>query len=208
MSTADDPRQAVRDTHHRVKNDLQGIAALLRYTTPADPVATAALIDAATRIQAIALVHGLQMGADDQAVPLVDLLAGIAANTAQAMALAEPVFEPVGFASMPAIRASDAVAIALAVNEITAHALRTRVGADDIVGRWSISGETVVFTLVVPAPLPPGFSLDSLGRAMSGLGLVKSLLPRNGTRLDVMPQGLQTVLRLSVGAPVLLGTAS
>ncbi|CAN5118308.1 hypothetical protein BH10PSE17_BH10PSE17_30440 [soil metagenome] len=203
-----DAQTRVRETHHRTKNDLQGIAALLRYTTPADPAAALAIVDAVARIQAIAIVHGLQMGDDDQLVPLVDLLNGIAANAAQTLQVDEPRIEPASFIELPHIRAQDAVAIALAGNELSTYALRTCTGAAGVAGRWSMAGSSVRFALVFAASLPAGFTLDSVSRSMQGLGLAKSLLPRNGTRLELMPERERVVLQLSVDAPVLVGISA
>jgi two-component sensor histidine kinase len=195
----------VRDTHHRTKNDLQGIAALLRYTTPTDPVAAGAIVDAVARIQSIAIVHGLQMGDDDQVVPLIDLLGGIASNAAQALSAEEPAFDTTSFEWMPQIRASDAVALSLATNELAMHALRQRAADTPVHGRWSCSGDSILFSLMYVGSLPPGFTLETVARSMTGLGLVKSLLPRNGTRLAVMRERERVVLQLSIGTPVLVG---
>ncbi|CAN5263121.1 hypothetical protein BH09PSE6_BH09PSE6_21710 [soil metagenome] len=203
-----DVQTRVRETHHRTKNDLQGIAALLRYTTPADPAAALAIVDAVARLQSIAIVHGLQMGEDDQLVPLVELLGGIVANAAQTLQLDEPRIEPAGFSLSPQIRAQDAVAIALAGNELATWALRTRIDGSEVSGRWSLSGTQVRFALVLKAALPPAFTLESVSRSMQGLGLAKSLLPRNGSRLELLPDRDRVVLQLCIEAPVLVGSPS
>jgi len=53
----------VREVHHRIKNNLQGVAGLLQHMASGKPEVANQLNEIAGQIQAIAQVHGLQIGA-------------------------------------------------------------------------------------------------------------------------------------------------
>ena len=64
----------IREIHHRVKNNLQTVAALLRLQSRRleDPGAAAALAEAERRVGAIAVVHDLLAQASTEEVPFDD----------------------------------------------------------------------------------------------------------------------------------------
>jgi len=49
--------------------------------------------------------------------------------------------------------------------------------------------------------LPPGFSLSDIAASVSGLGLVKALLPRRGARLSIEASGATVLARLQLFPP-------
>jgi hypothetical protein len=61
------------------------------------------------------------------------------------------------------------------------------------------AGEGVVITISHPGRLPPGFSLERVPSGVSGLGLVRALLPRRSATLSITETGgtviAQVVLR-------------
>ncbi|MEH3156930.1 MAG: histidine kinase N-terminal domain-containing protein [Gordonia paraffinivorans] len=84
----------IREIHHRVKNNLQSVSALLRLQARRtdNPEARGALNEAVRRVAAIALVHELLSGSVDEAVDLdvvvdqlVPVLADVAAGDGQAV---------------------------------------------------------------------------------------------------------------------------
>ncbi len=54
----------VREVHHRIKNNLQGVAGLLQQIAGRKPEVAAAIDEVVGQVQAIAQVYGLQVGAD------------------------------------------------------------------------------------------------------------------------------------------------
>ena len=52
----------VKEVHHRIKNNLQGVAGLLQQTAARRPEVAALISEAVGQVQAIAQVHGLQVG--------------------------------------------------------------------------------------------------------------------------------------------------
>ena len=54
----------VREVHHRIKNNLQGVAGLLQQIGERKPEVAAAIDEVVGQVQAIAQVYGLQVGSD------------------------------------------------------------------------------------------------------------------------------------------------
>ncbi|WP_129338705.1 sensor histidine kinase [Cellulomonas endophytica] len=114
----------IREIHHRVKNNLQTVAALLRLQARrvASPEAREALGEATRRVATIALVHETLSQTIDEAVPFDDLVgrslrlaADVASRGAQVRTLVKGTF-----GSVPA---ADATALALVLTELVTNAV-------------------------------------------------------------------------------------
>jgi hypothetical protein len=57
------------------------------------------------------------------------------------------------------------------------------------------------FVIENPGQLKPGFSLTDIAASVSGLGLVKALLPRRGARLSIEGTGSVVLARLQLSPP-------
>src|SRR5574337_1818596 len=53
----------VKEVHHRIKNNLQGVAGLLQHNAARHPEVAPMLTESVGQVQAIAQVYGLQVGA-------------------------------------------------------------------------------------------------------------------------------------------------
>jgi PAS domain S-box-containing protein len=69
----------VQEVHHRIKNNLQGVAGLLQQASARVPEVAPILSEAVGQLQAIAQVYGLQVGSSGP-VPLAGLLQAVAAS--------------------------------------------------------------------------------------------------------------------------------
>jgi hypothetical protein len=61
--------------------------------------------------------------------------------------------------------------------------------------------EGMVFAIENPGALPTGFDLGQIATSVSGLGLVKALLPRRGARLTLEQAGTVVAARLALAPP-------
>ena len=110
-----------QEIHHRVKNNLQTVASLLRLQARADHVdPRRALDDSVNRILAIAAVHEVLMERREEEVELADLLERLRAMLVQGLASGKAVeseLEPVQLAG------GRATALALVFSELFQNAL-------------------------------------------------------------------------------------
>jgi two-component sensor histidine kinase len=205
----------IREIHHRVKNNLQTVAALLRLQARRldEPSARAALEEAVRRVASIAVVHETLSQSLDESVAfdaVADRLVAAVCDVAAAGTRLS-VRRQGDFGVLPAAVATP---LALALNELLVnaveHGLRGRDGSvvvdvqrpDDRL-RMSVTDDG--------AGLPEDFTADS-GTTL-GLQIVRSLVEGElGGRLEVVPAvggGTRAVVDLPVaGGRRLTGEAA
>jgi two-component system, sensor histidine kinase PdtaS len=172
----------IREIHHRVKNNLQTVAALLRLQARrlAEPGAAAALAEAERRVGAIAVVHDLLAQASTEEVPfdaVADRLVTMVRQTAAPDMGVRRITRRGSFGEVPA---EQATALAMALVELLANAVEH--GADDVELRSARDhvGLHVVVSDRGPG-FPEGFEVASSPRL--GLQIVDTLVREelNGT---------------------------
>ena len=191
----------MREVHHRIKNNLQGVAGLIQQAAVARPEVAPALEEAAAQIQAIAQVHGLQIRATGT-LPVLGVAQGIFHNLAN-MFGAEVRFEP------PApdlwrygLPENEAVPLALVINELGTNAIKHRASRSDPVNvRVTARPDGMEFAIENTGQLRAGFSFSDIAASVSGLGLVKALLPRRGARLSIESVGSGVLAKLQLFPP-------
>jgi two-component system, sensor histidine kinase PdtaS len=175
---------AVREAHHRIKNNLQAISDLLYLELASDSGASAGelLRESVERIQSIALVHDLL--SQDEDVQTVDMRAMAGRLVPMALRGAGLSETAAGLEmSVPSVPLSSkkATALALILNELVSnaakHALSGRAG-----GRLQVTlkqADEGLLLLVCDngAGLPPGFDLTR--DANVGLQVVRTLAERD-----------------------------
>jgi PAS domain S-box-containing protein len=117
----------VKEVHHRIKNNLQGVAGLLQQNAQRHPEASAAIAEAVGHVHAIAQVHGLQVGMTG---PLrVKAVMEAIAQSVQRM-FGRPITmevqgpDPHRFA----LTEADSIPVALTVNELLTNAIKHSAG--------------------------------------------------------------------------------
>ena len=191
----------VREVHHRIKNNLQGVAGLIQQAAVARPEVAPALEEAAAQIQAIAQVHGLQIRSTGT-LPVLGVAQGIFQNLASMFGV-EIRFEPpppdLWRYGLPE---SEAVPLALVINELGTNAIKHRTNRSDVIQvRVNARPEGMDFAIENPGQLKPGFNLQDIAASVSGLGLVKALLPRRGAKLSIEGTGNVVLARLQLSPP-------
>ena len=194
----------VKEVHHRIKNNLQGVAGLLQQNAQRHPEAAAALGEAVGQVHAIAQVHGLQVGVTG---PLrVRGVIEAIAQSVQRMFGRTIVFEVAGQAPHRfALTEADSIPIALTVNELLTNAIKHSVSGE-VRCQVAFEASAVQISISSSSRLPEGFSLAAVPPGISGLGLVRALLPRKGSamRLEALGDQVVATLRLEPPAVALL----
>jgi PAS domain S-box-containing protein len=191
----------VREVHHRIKNNLQGVAGLLQHMSDSKPEVADTLSEIAGQIQAIAQVHGLQIRATGT-LPVLGVAQGIF-STLSSMFGVEVRFEPpppeLWKFGLPE---GEAVPLALVMNELGTNAIKHRASRNDgIMVRVSARPDGLAFAIENPGLLPAELDVDKIAASVSGLGLVKALLPRRGARFTLEQSGDVVAARLQLAPP-------
>jgi two-component sensor histidine kinase len=193
----------VREVHHRIKNNLQGVAGLLQHMATAKPEVAEQLDEIAGQIQAIAQVHGLQIRATGT-LPVLGVVQGIFQNLSNMFGV-EVSFEPPPSALWRwGLPEGEAVPLALVINELGTNAIKYRASRDaPIAVRLLSRADGVELRLENAGQLKAGFDLAKIASSVSGLGLVKALLPRRGARLSIEQASGAVVTRVELHPPAI-----
>jgi two-component sensor histidine kinase len=194
----------IREIHHRVKNNLQTVAALLRLQARRlheVPEAVAALTEAEQRVASIALVHETLSTSPDPDVPfdeVADRLVAMVADLAGGPAAVRASTRRVG--SFGELDADLATPLALVLTELVHNALEHGLAGNqgDVLLRAERSDEALLVAVEDDGRgLPDGFD----GGAGAGLGLqiARTLVADLGGQIELGPRvggGTCAVVRL------------
>ena len=192
----------VREVHHRIKNNLQGVAGLLQQSATSRPELAESLVEVVGRIQAIAQVHGLQVQDSDSLVAR-RVIAAVFENLGRMFGVSIPVQIESDSIDRWLLPEQEAVPLALVVNELGTNAIKHRVPNAAVFVRLGALPDGLVLEIQHRGSLPEAFDFDRLEPGPSGLGLVRALLPRRGARLDYLSQGDQIIARAELTRPAL-----
>jgi two-component sensor histidine kinase/PAS domain-containing protein len=198
LQAAIDQREVlVREVHHRIKNNLQGVAGLLQQSVARHPGLATVLSEAVSQVQAIAQVYGLQVGANGP-LDVASLLQAIAQSVQRTFGRTITV-EVEG--DVPhQLPEAESIPVALTVNELFTNAIKHSPGSD-VRCTLRAQGETVYIGIASHARLPEGFDLKQVRAGVSGLGLVRALLPRRSATLTLQQAGDDVVATIELRPP-------
>jgi hypothetical protein len=202
----------IREIHHRVKNNLQTVAAQLRLQARRLKAAEArtALEEAVRRVGSIAIVHETLSHAPDEVVDFDDIASRVAMMAAEVSAPEAPI-KPGLSGKFGLLPASVATPLALVLTELLQNALQhglTRptgmaLGGSLDVTAWRRGGQLTVTVADNGVGLPEDFDLDST--TSLGLQIVRTLVVAElGGRLEIAPQadgGTRVLVEVPVQLP-------
>ena len=200
----------IREIHHRVKNNLQTVAALLRLQARRlrAPEARAALDEAVRRVGSIAVVHETLSHAPEEAVDFDDIADRVARMAAEVSA-AEVGVIPKITGSFGQLSAAVATPLAMVLAELLQNALQHGFSGSQAAREPGLIEVVVVreperLTVTVAdtgVGLPEGFELDSA--TSLGLQIVRTLVVGElGGRLRITPRpggGTEALVDLPIG---------
>lgn len=192
----------VREVHHRIKNSLQGVTGLLRQFAVAHPELSPMLAAAAGQVQSVAMVHGLQGRTLSGRVELCDLVRSIVASVGTLMQTRIAADVPSECNPCQLIVESDAVPVALVLNELIFNAVKHGTGGKTVRVAVSVdaAGVSTEVRIVNSGQLPPGFA--GLRQQGNGLQLVGLLLPIQGASLAWQERDGEVTATLLLCQPV------
>ncbi len=193
----------VREVHHRIKNNLQGIIGVLRQCAQNYPQTAEPIQQAIGQVQGISVIHGLRGQSNASSVQLCELTQAIANEVSTLWQTPVPVELPQPWTACTLAEA-EAVPMALVLNELIHNAVKhggKTHGDTRVTLRKADQPDHVLITIGNSGQLP---SPDRRAQhSQAGLKLVKSLLPHTGAQFDLQQVGQQVVATLRVTPPVI-----
>jgi two-component sensor histidine kinase len=190
----------IREIHHRVKNNLQTVSALLRLQSRRidDPSAAAALDEAVRRIASIALVHETLSNSDEATVAFDEVLSSLVTHSLElSPRMGQLKIERIG--KIGSLESRLATPLSLVVTELIHNALEHGLATSGTQLRIELqrySNEGLVTISDDGVGLPDGFNLAT--SANLGLQIVLTLTENelNGElKLESSEKGTQAKLR-------------
>ena len=191
----------IKEIHHRVKNNLQTVSALLRLQSRRveDPTASAALAEAVRRVASIALVHETLSNQSGDFVEFDSVLDQIVKN-AISLTPRQIKFEKLG--EFGAFDSKVATALSLVVAELIHNALEHGLAESGDLLQVEVKNQGKSYTVSVVdngAGLPAGFNIEQ--SANLGLQIANTLTKNElAGEINLSSNGKQTVAVVSFTA--------
>ena len=193
----------VREVHHRIKNNLQGVLGILRRYANTHPATADAMHHAISQVQTISVIHGLQGRTVSAAVLQCELLCAIAKEI-EDLWQTRITLDIAPQLSAYVIAEDEAVPMALVLNELILNAVKhggqARGGVSIVVQQGSRS-EAVQIKIKNQGQFVPDSRQAESHR--SGLHLISALMPSDGARILREQQGIEVVTLLELEPPVI-----
>ncbi|MGE5450845.1 MAG: PAS domain S-box protein [Acidobacteriota bacterium] len=190
----------VKEVHHRIKNNLQGVAGLLQQIAVRKPEMASAIAEVVGQVQAIAQVYGLQVGAGGP-LHLKNVIEAIS-NSVQ-RTFGRPI--TLSFEGATAgdwlLPEAESIPIALSLNELLTNAHKHGNPSTPLICQVHSDEGQVSIELRNHGQLPDGFNLARVPGGVSGLGLVRALLPRRSSKFMLTQDGEQVLTRIELVPP-------
>lgn len=189
----------VREVHHRIKNNLQGVAGLLQQIAAKKPEVAPAISEVVGQVQAIAQVYGLQVGSGGP-LKLRSVVEAIAQSVQRTFGRPIALSVTGDTAHEWMLPEAESIPIALCLNELLANAIKHGT-AGDIGCTITCGDDAVRVEITSPGTLPADFSLDRFPGGVSGLGLVRALLPRRSAQFSLTQSGPHVLAAIDLKPP-------
>lgn len=194
----------IREVHHRVKNNLQTIASLLRIQArrTGSEEASRALAEAVERVSSMAVVHELLAASTEESVDFAEAARTVVDMVRQSLAPGDMGLRVTVEGETGLIPASAATSLALVVAELVhnaiEHGIAERTDGSVAVTMRRLPGELHLVVRDDGVGLPDGFSLDS--SANLGLAIVKTVVADDlrGTLSFSAARGTTVTIRVPV----------
>ncbi|MBI5921168.1 MAG: PAS domain S-box protein [Betaproteobacteria bacterium] len=195
----------VREVHHRIKNNLQSVAGLLRRELGKFAESQPRLETAISQVNVIAVIHGLQGAESREATRLHEVVHSICNTVGDLRQCRIELLEPAPEATISRIEIDqeEAVSVALVLNELILNAAKHSPEGTAPQVSLDAAGDVARVVISNAAKIAPSFDIKSGAGISTGLSLVRSLLPEQGAELTYAtePQGWLTAT-LTLAPPV------
>lgn len=207
----------VREVHHRIKNNLQGVGGILQNLAQRHPELRQPLHEVTGQIHAMSLLHGLQGHAPTptpapasasvqstyaEHADLLALLQGVAQSVGTLWGLAIHVQCPLSEQGVCHLQPSEAVPLTLIVHELLVNAVKHGGLAHQDVA-LHLNTDRAAQQACIAISNPGRWPEQEPSATHNGLELVSALMPRSGATLALQQQGERAVAQLCLHPPLL-----
>lgn len=194
----------VREIHHRIKNNLQGVAGLIQSLAARRPELNEVLSGIAGQIRTMGQVYGLQQIDDLGSLPVSRLVRSIVSSQPSAYSAITFSCDRDGDeASDWRLPEQEVIPFALIVNELLTNAFKHGASNPDVQVDLCCSDAGCVL-LISNLPAAGADALSSSASSLdSGLGLVRAMLPSRHAKLDLSRENSRVIARLEIRSPAL-----
>ena len=189
----------VKEVHHRIKNNLQGVAGLLQQNAARHPEVAAILTESVGQVQAIAQVYGLQVGAGGP-LRVASVVEAIALSVQRTFGRTVQVQLQGDAPTQLLLPEAESIPIALTINELLTNAVKHS-ATGDVHCQLACDGDSLRVAIRNAGRLPEGFNLAQVPGGVSGLGLVRALLPRRSAAFTLTQQGDEVLTEVVLRPP-------
>lgn len=190
----------VKEVHHRIKNNLQGVAGLMQQIAQRRPEVAPVIAEVVGQVQAIAQVYGLQVGATGP-LRVKNVVEAIAASVQRTFGRTIHFAVQGPAPHVWALPEAESIPIALTVNELLTNAVKHSAVTAAVDCTLVCREDGVSVVVENPGMLPAGFDLARVPGGVSGLGLVRALLPRRSATLEIVQRGPAVVATAALKPP-------
>lgn len=192
----------VREVHHRIKNNLQGVAGLLQQIAARRPEVAGVINEAVGQVHAIAQVYGLQVGSSGplRIRRVMEAIIG-SVQRMSGRSISSRIEGPTEAQSQQwSLPEAESIPIALTLNELLTNAIKHSPDSE-VVCALICGTDGVAVEIVNPGRLPQDFNINMVPGGVSGLALVRALLPRRTAHLSLTQRGDFVVCRVELQPP-------
>jgi len=185
----------VREVHHRIKNNLQGVIGVLQSARAEGASARTAINEAIHKINAIAEVNGMLTSGNSR-ISVNELISRLSQYLANAFnATVKTSFTSTAADMSDPYVDNDAVPVALVMNEIITNSIKHHQSDAPIRVEVSRNSQALTVTVRNIGTIPDRHLFASIEPGTHGLGLVKDLLPDQSANFYLEQEGPQVVAR-------------
>ena len=190
--------------HHRIKNNLQGVAGLLNAFSVKHPQFSELINEAVSQVHTISLIHGLQGRTSHSEVLLCELVQEISRNNSLLWKINVNVEMPKNKIRFK-IASIESVPLALALTELIANAIKhgdPEIGVN-VTFNYVPSTGKLNLLITNSGQLPVCFQEKQELISGKGLQLVFSLLPKKGVKISWTQSAGIVSTMLEFGPPII-----
>jgi len=197
----------IREVHHHIKNNIQGISGLLFNAADENPLLLEPINTAISKLNSIAAIHGLQGAHTDARVDVHELINLIAKNIENILHVQIVYSIEIPWLSCY-LEKNEAVPIALILNELMTNAVKH--GAKNHPIKMIASQTTHIPNekkeVLISITNKGAFNVnsnDAPSISQNGLNLVTSLMPKTGAYLTFQLEDNESQVNLMLNYPII-----